>query len=425
MQRRRFIKFAGAAGFTTLIPWWRPGLAQTALYTGTVFMNIHARGAWDTSSFCDPKNDPQINRWAENAQAGNAGNLRYAPFAGNQAFFNKYFDRMLVINGIDGETNSHEAGLRHSQSGRLASGYPPFEGLAGIVLGAGLPLYFLANGPYRETADGAVLASSAPGNDGLGNLLLPNRNPEGQNIHPEAALDIARRHQLDRLRALAAGSHLPRMKRGVSELIAGKSGDDALRTFGEGFQNLDRNDLTGARNDMVDDIHLALLASAAGLCVSANFDAADFDTHSDHDRNQARALRRLTNAVDYLWVKADELGVAERIVLVLTSDFSRTPRYNDGNGKDHWSVGSTVIMQKDAPWGNRVVGATNGRHDAVRINPMTLQPDDSGIKLEPKHIHQALRTLSGIDGDPLVQRFALDAEDVDFFNPAVETGFPS
>ena len=43
-------------------------------------------------------------------------------------------------------------------------------------------------------------------------------------------------------------------------------------------------------------------------------------------------------------------------------DFGRTNFYNDGNGKDHWPIGSYMIMEKDAPWGNRVVGLTDELH---------------------------------------------------------------
>ena len=42
------------------------------------------------------------------------GDLFYAPFAGNVAFFEKYYQRMLVVNGVDAQTNSHTVGIVHN-----------------------------------------------------------------------------------------------------------------------------------------------------------------------------------------------------------------------------------------------------------------------------------------------------------------------
>ena len=53
-----------------------------------------------------------INHWAENNEIQQAGNIPFAPFANNAAFFEKYHDRMLVINGVDAQTNSHTVGNR-------------------------------------------------------------------------------------------------------------------------------------------------------------------------------------------------------------------------------------------------------------------------------------------------------------------------
>ena len=57
-----------------------------------------------------------------------AGNIPYAPFANNTAFFEKYHSRMLVINGVDAQTNSHTVGIVHDWSGRTAEGYLEIKG---------------------------------------------------------------------------------------------------------------------------------------------------------------------------------------------------------------------------------------------------------------------------------------------------------
>ena len=146
-------------------------------------------------------------------------------------------------------------------------------------------------------------------------------------------------------------------------------------------------------------------------------------THNDHDFGHEPGLAAVADCIDYLWSYAEEQGIADRMTVLISSDFGRTPHYNSTNGKDHWPINSMVIMEKNAPWGNRVVGLTDEGHNAYKINPTTLLRDDlNGTNIYPKHIHQALRTYLGIDSHPLIGRFQFSqAENFDFFNPDLQT----
>ena len=88
------------------------------------------------------------------------------------------------------------------------------------------------------------------------------------------------------------------------------------------------------------------------------------------------------------------------------SDFGRTNKYNAEAGKDHWPIGSFVVMEKNQTWTNRVVGETDELHFARQINAGTLQRDDtSGTLIHPKHIHKALRKYLGVADTADSQRF--------------------
>ena len=127
--------------------------------------------------------------------------------------------------------------------------------------------------------------------------------------------------------------------------------------------------------------------------------------------------------LDYLWTKATNLGVADRLIVHVTSDVGRRPFYNARGGKDHASVGSDLIMRRNVTWTNRIVGATGPGHEKLAINPVTLQVDETfGTRLRPSHVQNELRRLLGIDGHPLAQRFPLDAGPVAIFNPNAATG---
>jgi hypothetical protein len=112
--------------------------------------------------------------------------------------------------------------------------------------------------------------------------------------------------------------------------------------------------------------------------------------------------------------------IADRLVVCISSDFGRTPEYNDDGGKDHWPIGSAIFMKRGAPWADRVVGATDAGHNALAIDPQTLAPvGNGGIVLRPKHVQAAYRALAGVEAHALSQRFPLDAEPIDLFDPSL------
>lgn len=166
-----------------------------------------------------------------------------------------------------------------------------------------------------------------------------------------------------------------------------------------------------------------MITAAAGLTTTGTFGTSGWDSHQGSDNRQISALRRLTRLVDYLWTKAETLGVADRLVVHITSDVGRTPGYNARDGKDHASVGADIVMKKGATWGNRTVGASGPLHEKQSIDPATLAIDNNnGIRLQPRHVQSELRKLLGLDSHPLAQQFPLAAEPVALFNPSVQTG---
>ena len=119
---------------------------------------------------------------------------------------------------------------------------------------------------------------------------------------------------------------------------------------------------------------------------------------------------------------AEKLGVAEKLIVVVSSDFGRTPYYNSYGGKDHWPINSYIIMQGGVQWANRVVGKTDNLQNAMPINPKTLQIDSSKSLIYPKHVHHALHHYLGISDFAHSVGFGFGAETLfDFFNPAIAT----
>jgi uncharacterized protein (DUF1501 family) len=120
--------------------------------------------------------------------------------------------------------------------------------------------------------------------------------------------------------------------------------------------------------------------------------------------------------IDLFWTHAEEAGVADRITLVIGSDFGRTPQYNADDGKDHWPIGSVIVMERNAAWGNRVAGLTDEGHNALKVQPTTLKQDRNGTLIYPKHVHKALRRHLGLGSTTIASGFPFNnTEDFAFF----------
>ena len=180
MKRRAILKgLLGTVGMAAT--GFRVSLAHAADYRGKLYVFVQAGGGWDPTSFCDPKNntpgEPVINHWAERDEVHQAGNIRYAPFAQNAAFFEKYSDRMLVINGVDAQTNSHTVGIVHNWSGRNSEGYPALSALLAAQYGPELPVAYLSFGGYSDTG-GVARYTRLNNADLLRNLARPAENAD-------------------------------------------------------------------------------------------------------------------------------------------------------------------------------------------------------------------------------------------------------
>src|SRR5205823_8927770 len=140
---------------------------------------------------------------------------------------------------------------------------------------------------------------------------------------------------------------------------------------------------------------IALASFKAGVCVSANLSIGQFDSHANNDADQMKLIPEFLAGIAYTLRRAEALGLRDKLVVIIQSEMGRTPNYNQGNGKDHWSVGSVMFMGAGIK-GNRVLGATDEKQFQVPLNPQTLACDkDKGVRVRPEHVHEALRQFAG------------------------------
>lgn len=436
MRRRQFIQsLALATGSGLLGGPFNTLYAAPADYEGRLLLVLQAEGGWDVTSLCDPKtNTPgeqEINQWARTADIETAGNIAYAPFANNAELFGKYHRYMLVINGVDAQTNSHTTGVMHNWSGRNAAGYPTLTAMFSAHQAPDLPLAYINFGGFAE-AGRLIRYNRLEDVHALYDILQPNTDTWSNTpIRLESEMQrIAAAQRAALQRKLATDTITPRQRDNIEAYLSARSTAaalsrfvDVLPTSADEFQQPFQIHPSLGETDILRQIQLAVLAFDAGVSSAADLILFGHDTHTNHDDQHIALFSALQQAVDYIWTFAEQRGVADRLTLVIGSDFGRTPHYNADNGKDHWPIGSYIVMEKNAPWGNRMVGLTDAVHNAHAMNPGTLARDDSnGTLIYPKHVHKALRRHLGIENTGVDASFPFsNAEDFDFFNPALTT----
>ena len=425
MRRRTLLK--GLLAAAVAAPGFRLPLVNATDYRGKLFVFVQADGGWDPTSFCDPKTntrgEPVINHWAEYDDVRQVGNIFYAPFANNAAFFEKYYQRMLVINGVDAQTNSHTVGVVHNWSGRNAEGYPTLSALCAAHYAPALPIPYLSFGGFSVTS--GITRFTRINN---ANLLRDIAYPAGpydayddRRYFSEADWSAMESYRAATAEHLAAAPNLlPAVERHL-EFYQSAFATEGLKAYADAIppeDQLEQIERGNFESSLRQQAQLTVLAFKTGVAVSADMHLGGFDTHANHDPDHEWLLGNLTGGVDYLWNYAEAHGVADRLVVVMGSDFGRTNFYNSQSGKDHWPIGSYIIMEKNQRWTNQVVGETDELHFAYRIDPRNLRRNDQGgTIIYPKHVHKALRRYLGIEHSAGARRFPFNnTEDFDFFS---------
>jgi hypothetical protein len=417
-MRRDFLKLCGKAGFGLAMPLAFPQVLraeekEAEPYTGPCYVVFNASGGWDTSYLMDPKGVEGINRLYKAGDIQTHGKHHYAPIAphieggmSNADFFGRYGSELLVLNGLDYSVNNHSPCSRYMATGKLDShAYPTFAALVAACHGKEAPLAFLTFGNYSATGN-LVPMSRVPYLPSLRQISNADnvQGLENHGYHDAFALARIERALKEQHQTRMTTQRLPRVERAQSMLYAAQHNSKALRRVTPYIPK----EVPKAR--MAQQAEIALAAFKAGVCISANISISQFDSHAHNDRDQMKLIPEFLAGIDYLVTRAEALGIRDRLVIVIQSEMGRTPHYNKGEGKDHWSIGSIMFMGRGIT-GNRVVGATDAGQFLRPISPQSLALDADGIRVRPEHIHRALRELAGIASHPFSAKFPLKLAD--------------
>src|SRR5215212_4367346 len=413
-MRRDFLKLCGLAGLGFAVP-FRSREAQAAEkkdepYAGPYYVVFNASGGWDTTYLMDPKGINNINRLYKEGDILTKGAHKFAPIKKhavggmcNEDFYAEFGDELFTFNGLDYSVNNHSPGARYMATGKLDSlAYPTFAALVAACRGPDCPLAFLTFGNYSNTGN-LVAMSRVPYLPSLRKIANADaiEGNERSPYHDKFALDRIEEALKEQNQAANTTPRLPRAERGENMLYAAQVNSKALQRVTQYIP------ATSPKERLSQQAEIALASFKAGVCVSANLTIGQFDSHGNNDVDQMKLIPEFLAGIAYLVRRAGELKIRDQLVVIVQSEMGRTPTYNAGNGKDHWSIGSALFLGRGIR-GNRVVGATDEKQFAVPLDPASLKLDkEKGVRVRPEHVHEALREYAGVADHALAKKFPL------------------
>lgn len=441
MHRRDFLTLGSMTGLSLLLP-GRAG-ADSTPWAGPYFLHMHAEGGWDSTMFCDGKlaSADYDNRLVTGVEAVGGVPVPASTSSGKFLlrrqgeafedplhFFQTLGQKVRVFNGLDTQTNNHSTGVQSAGCGHSDIELPCISALyAGkISKGRDVPMAFLGAGPYNRTAD-VVAVSRFPG-DKIPKIAHPYKpdGPTSRGLLSDFAVSRMQLLRAERMSALSGQATLPRTKRSLEAMEASVRSGNALGILDKVMTEPSPS-FASFEGQLPPEVraHLGQVVSGSGatavsryvqhcrpmeqilrcfkhgLSASATYSEGGFDTHSNHDVAQQEAMASFVARLRYVLLRAEQMGIADKLYVLVTSDFGRTPKYNADNGRDHWNVTSALVVAPGVA-GGRAIGRSDAALKAMRVsksNVATSLPDTdtAGARIRPSHLHRELRRALQIE----------------------------
>ncbi len=147
------------------------------------------------------------------------------------------------------------------------------------------------------------------------------------------------------------------------------------------------------------------ITNGVAQCVSVRMangiDHHDDDWESDHGPAVREGMDGLAILISHLKETLDHNGAPfwDRTVLVVSSDFARTPKRNSRGGRDH-HLSSSCILAGAGIEGNQVIGGTDETYTRELIDPATGAVGGD-LVIRPPDVHATILSALGLSYEHL------------------------
>lgn len=410
LTRRSFLGLglggAAALAASPLLPRGLGTARAAAAGTSKNLILVLAQGGWDVTYALDPKvQGAKIDVPAGSVRA--FGNLDIFVDPGRPAvtsFFQKYAAQSAVVRGISLSSIAHPECVKRMMTGTRSNTSPDIAAIVAHEQGRDLPMPYLILGDSAFTGPYAVSAGRVGATNQI--VALADEAQRYKIIGESGAPFSPSAADGKRIRDyLTARTERERAVRGATGYNR-KRLDDFSAAMGKADRLIELRAGLGARGRTLaldSQADLAIDAIEGGICRSVTLNSRlSWDTHDTntdqaalHDTLYAGVTRLADTLAARPGSKAGRTMLDETVVVVM-SEFSRTPKLNAQLGKDHWPVTSALVFGGGVA-GGRAYGGTSATLDAQLIDYATGEPSASGKNLEAKNFAAGILSLCGVD----------------------------
>lgn len=296
----------------------------------------------------------------------------------------KVADKITVVRSMAHGEAAHERGTHNMFTGQRPSPALVFASMGSVVsheLGPreSLPPYVcIPNQPniyagtgYLGSSYGPFSLGSDPASGGfkVRDLTLPGGVDDTRFARRRKALDAVNAHfaQSENADTLDA---MDSFYQRAYQMISSPKAREAFNIEAEPAALRDRY----GRNQAGQRLLMARRLVEAGVrVVTATYGSWDF--HRDIQASTNRAMPALDKAFATLISDMDERGILDETIVMLSSEFGRTPKINGDNGRDHWPRVFSVVLAGGGISRGSIFGASNAtaaEPDRDAIGPADL-----------------------------------------------------
>lgn len=362
---------------------------------------VVAYGGWDSTYALDPKPGAPLLSVPPGVERrfGDINIWSHAERPKVDAFFSKYASISSVLRGVQVRSFVHADCIKRVLTGTPSDARPDLGAMCAFELGKDLPVPYLVLG---SSAISGTLASIT-GRAGTTNQILslvsePAAYPDPGSTTPtlgfvprgnvEASIRAYHDANVSRLRAtrgMRGGN-----AREIQSFVSALDRAGLLREFASKPGSFGSRSYTPDLNVQVE---VAVRALEGSLSQTVMLEMDGWDTHANNSLQSGlfdTFFGALTKLADDLAAK----NLLDSTLVVVLSEMGRTPKLNPANGKDHWPVTSALLFGGGLA-GNRVIGGTSDRLDALPIDYATGLPSATGKQLQTPSLLASVMRAAG------------------------------
>jgi hypothetical protein len=282
----------------------------------------------------------------------------------------KHMHRLALVRGVNTSEDDHGKGTTIMMTGRRPEPgieYPHLGAVAAKLLGGEdreLPGHIQilpGGGGGFGSQDAAFLGPK------YASVRLGDGKPPASLLRPAGLTESADQKREDLRRKLNERFAASRRSAATDAYV--ESFDQAERVFRKaGVFDIEKEDPRTAdrygRHDFGRHLLLARRLLEAGVTY-VNVRHSNYDTHHENFDFHIEQLGEFDRPFAALLDDLADRGMLDTTLVVVMSEFGRTPRINDRYGRDHWSKAWSVVLGGCGIVGGAVVGKTNANGTAV------------------------------------------------------------